>query len=158
MTTIDWTALQHAYGSAGDIPALLDRARSARPPDDYTSEPWFTLWSALFHQDDIYSASYAAVPELVAIAAERGGEVAAEALLLAASIELRRNQPGAPEVPLLLRDDYHRALIAARPITNDLARRPPDPDGKVAIADAVFRGDMDRAREMMEGDGEEPDE
>src|SRR5258705_13943428 len=109
MTSIDWSSLHHAYGPAGDIPALLGRARIAPPPENYKSEPWFTLWSSLYHQDDIYSASYAAVPELVAIAAERE-ELAPEGLFLAASIELRRNEPGAPELPLSLKVAYHRSL------------------------------------------------
>src|SRR5512138_155566 len=108
MPTIDWNTLRHAYGPAGDIPALLARARTAPPPVDYRSEPWFMLWSSLYHQDDIYSASVAAVPELVTIAAERR-ELAPESLFLAASIELRRNQAGAPELPPSLKIAYERS-------------------------------------------------
>src|SRR5258705_2121635 len=102
MTSIDWTTLRHASGPAGDVPTLLAQARSAPAPIDYRSEPWFTLWSSLYHQNDIYSASYAAVPELIAIAAERV-DLAPESLLLAALIELRRNEPEAPEVPPVVR-------------------------------------------------------
>ena len=158
MTSIDWTVLRHAYGSAEDIPVLLDRARRAPPPEDYTSEPWFALWSSLFHQNDIYSASYAAIPELVAIAEERGGEVAAEALFLAASIELRRNGPGAPPLRASFQIEYNRALMAARAVARDLARQSPDPHGKLAIADAVFQGDMERAHELIDGEEREPEE
>src|SRR4051812_40379348 len=57
-----WGELTHAYGEASDIPALLRRLKTAPPPTDYRSEPWFTLWSALCHQNDVYIASYAAIP------------------------------------------------------------------------------------------------
>jgi hypothetical protein len=29
------------------------------------AEPWFSLWSSLAHQGDVYSASFAAVPHVV---------------------------------------------------------------------------------------------
>ncbi|WP_043465138.1 hypothetical protein [Kitasatospora sp. MBT66] len=60
----DWSQLSHAYGSAEDIPALLDRIE-ADPSDGH----WSALWSALCHQGSVYSASFAALPRLTAIAA-----------------------------------------------------------------------------------------
>lgn len=51
-----WGDLGDAYGSAARIPELL-RQLSALPDDDGSSEPWFSLWSALAHQGDVYSAS-----------------------------------------------------------------------------------------------------
>jgi hypothetical protein len=59
-----WRELQHAYGSAADIPPLL-RALESLPPSAGREEPWFTLWSALAHQGDVYSASFAAVPHVI---------------------------------------------------------------------------------------------
>lgn len=155
MTPLDWTKLHHAYGSAGDIPALLSRARTARAPTKHSDEPWFTLWSALYHQDDIYSASYAAVPELVAIASERGGAIAAECLFLAASIELRRQEQGAPAMSPELRAAYDQALARARPLATDLAQRAPDDEGKLEVAAMVFEGDYDGARALLELDGDD---
>jgi hypothetical protein len=152
---MDWSKLEHAYGPASDIPALLAHARVAPPPTDYRSEPWFTLWSSLYHQDDIYSASYAAVPELIAIAEECRGLVAAESLFLAASIEMRRNEPGAPNVPSAIQNAYDLALSAARPLTSALAQSAPDPDGKLAMAEAIFQGDFERARAMLDDAAED---
>jgi hypothetical protein len=154
MTTIDWTTLQHAYGAAGDIPELLARARVSPPPVNYRSEPWFMLWSSLYHQDDIYSASYAAVPELVTIAGERR-ELAPESLFLAASIELRRNQPGAPELPPALKSAYERSLEIAHTLASGIAEHTPDADVKLAIADLVFRGECAQAQAILDGDGDE---
>ena len=77
MTTsqlVDWSALQHAYGNASDVPALLEQITLFPHEENWQSEPWFSLWSALYHQGDIYSASIAAVPVIVstlAVAPER---------------------------------------------------------------------------------------
>lgn len=60
-----WSGLQHAYGAATDIPALLKQLADL-PSSDIDKEPWFSLWSALAHQGDVYSASFAAVPHVIA--------------------------------------------------------------------------------------------
>jgi hypothetical protein len=60
-----WNELHHAYGAAGDIPALLHKLKKL-PEDDGESEPWFPLWSALAHQGDVFPASFAAVPHVIA--------------------------------------------------------------------------------------------
>jgi hypothetical protein len=59
-----WKELQHAYGSASDIPNLL-RQLDSFPSSSSSKEPWFSIWSALAHQGDVYSASFAAVPHVV---------------------------------------------------------------------------------------------
>jgi len=65
-----WTALSDAYGASTGIPKLL--AHAATLPEDFGegAEPYFSLWSALCHQGDVYSASYAALPHLVRIVEE----------------------------------------------------------------------------------------
>ncbi|HEX3912895.1 MAG TPA: hypothetical protein VHW71_05265 [Steroidobacteraceae bacterium] len=60
-----WAELSHAYGAAGDIPQLLKQLTNFRRAT-VDKEPWFSLWSALAHQGDVYSASFAAVPHVVA--------------------------------------------------------------------------------------------
>jgi hypothetical protein len=60
-----WQELEHAYGDAGDIPALLEQIAQL-PEDKDDSGPWFHLWSALAHQGDVYPASFAAVPHVIA--------------------------------------------------------------------------------------------
>lgn len=59
-----WFELQHAYGEAGDIPALLKQLADI-PSSENNNEPWFSIWSALAHQGDVYSASFAAVPHVI---------------------------------------------------------------------------------------------
>ena len=64
LTDARWSELQHAYGSASDIPALLEQLAEL-PTSEGNREPWFSLWSALAHQGDVYSASFAAVPHVI---------------------------------------------------------------------------------------------
>jgi len=59
-----WSKLEHAYGSAANIPALLIQLEDV-PSSIGDNEPWFSLWSALAHQGDVYSASFAAVPYVI---------------------------------------------------------------------------------------------
>jgi hypothetical protein len=59
-----WNELSHAYGKASDIPDLL-RQLYKLPDASGNEEPWFSVWSALAHQGDVYSASFAAVPHVV---------------------------------------------------------------------------------------------
>lgn len=63
-----WADLTHAYGRASDIPPLLARLREL-PQTDGDAEPWFSLWSALAHQGDVFPASFAAVPHVVDVLA-----------------------------------------------------------------------------------------
>jgi hypothetical protein len=68
-----WAQLHHAYGVATDVPDLLralargeDRRQASRRGD-----VWDMIWSALCHQGDVDTASYAALPHIVAIGAKR---------------------------------------------------------------------------------------
>jgi hypothetical protein len=156
MTVIDWKSLRHAYGPADDIPALLDRARSAPPPERYDVEPWFSLWSSLYHQNDIYSASYAAVPELVAIAGDRSGPAAIECLFLVASIELRRAEPQAPELPALLAARYQSAIMDASQFTRacDISALAMEDRLRLEVCEAVFSSNYTRAHQLLDEDTE----
>ncbi|GAA0221248.1 hypothetical protein GCM10010492_19210 [Saccharothrix mutabilis subsp. mutabilis] len=77
----DWSTLTHAYGTAEDIPALLDRL--ATEPDD---AGWSDLWSALCHQGTTYPASRAALPRLADLAGRPEPVYAAQAVVLAGAI------------------------------------------------------------------------
>jgi hypothetical protein len=159
MQASDWSALRHAYGPATDVPELLTRARSASAPVKYRDEPWFSLWSALCHQGDVYTASYAAVPELVQIAAARRSEprVAAECLFLAASIELERgasiSRTPPPAIPAQLVEGFEAARTRGGRLTEELQAAEPDPTSgeMLAICAAVFAGDLARARILADG-------
>lgn len=89
-----WANLQHAYGSAEDIPDILqDLELADEIPDAYDAEPMFTLWSSLYHQDDVYSASYAAFPHLIRIAKLKHVNDRSRILQLAAAIAAAWDDP-----------------------------------------------------------------
>jgi len=103
-----WTQLQHAYGNASDIPGLLVQLK----PDSRTGgkeEPWFSLWSALAHQGDIYSATFAAVPHVIEIFARSPSNASADFPHFAAWVEICRWKK-AVEIPNDLAPDYHHSL------------------------------------------------
>ncbi|MEW1647863.1 hypothetical protein [Streptomyces sp. NPDC091219] len=81
MTTIDWSGLSHAYGSAEDIPGLFARLGGAE--DD---EVWQELWGSLCHQGSVYDASWAALPVLTDIALGRAPGGAVQAVTMAGLI------------------------------------------------------------------------
>ena len=155
MATIDWRKLRHAYGGAANIPALLDQARRAPAGGSYRDEPWFRLWSALCHQGDVYTASYAAVPELLAIAQARHDDHAAarECVLLAGMIELDRALPegrSPPPMPSDLATRYYAALEEGATLAQSLRRheRHPSYARGLDIATAAMSGNAAEARRL----------
>lgn len=104
-----WHELDHAYGKASDIPALL-RQLEANPDVQGDSKPWESLWSSLCHQTTVYPASYAAVPHLVRIASLAQDPPAVDYFCLPAMIERGRDVPGTPQFPADLVDAYFDAI------------------------------------------------
>jgi hypothetical protein len=86
MTTINWSELTHAYGSAEDIPGLFARLGGAE--DD---QVWQELWSALCHQGSVYDASWAAMPVLADIALGRAPGEPIQAVAMAGLITTDRD-------------------------------------------------------------------
>jgi len=105
----DWKSLKHAYGTAEDMPELLAALRSFPDESSYENEPWFSLWSSLYHQGDIYSASLAAVPEIVKCLAASPEKATASFFALPASIEVARKQKEINE-PAALMPGYFQAI------------------------------------------------
>jgi hypothetical protein len=92
-----WTELKHAYGAASDIPALLQQLEGL-PESVGDSEPWFSLWSALAHQGDVYPASFAAVPHVIAALAKAPTRASSVYFQFPAWVEIcrRRNNVAVP--------------------------------------------------------------
>jgi len=105
-----WHELQHAYGDASDIPELLEQLESL-PASGGDQEPWFTLWSSLAHQNDVYTASFAAVPHVVRALAKSPLTADSTYFQFPAIVETWRQQK-AVEIPEDLRADYFAALSA----------------------------------------------
>ncbi|MGV9456172.1 hypothetical protein [Streptomyces sp. NPDC003635] len=118
---IDWGKLEHAYGSAEDVPALLRAMASedAEAREEATEE----LVSSLCHQGTVYPASVHAVPELARLALEGPGH-RAELLWLLGGIA---DGDGRAE----LRAAARRAVAVALPPLSHLAH---DTDARVREA------------------------
>ena len=106
----DWPQLQDAYGSAAEIPALLDDAASTT---DWDAPVWEELWSRLCHQGTVTPASYAALPALARIAESRADLALDPALFLAASIIASTDGP--PEIADVRRV-YAPQISTLRPV------------------------------------------
>ncbi len=105
-----WSELSHAYGVSSDIPDLLIDLKEKSGLQDPQTEPLFTLWSSLYHQEDVFDASYAAFPHLVDIAAEKSGDDRVHVLFLAAAIAGAKSDPSE-----CLHGDTRGAFFAYRP-------------------------------------------
>jgi hypothetical protein len=107
-----WSRLSHAYGPAADTPGLLRTlASSTLPARAYEDEPWFSLWSSLCHQGDVYDASYAAVPHIVEIAVTAQAPIDFGFFQLPAAIEVARQNRRGPPIPTDLEPAYRTALV-----------------------------------------------
>ncbi len=117
---IRWSELSDAYGASSGIPKLLIAAAEASPDDN--SEPYDSLWSALCHQGDVYSASYAALPHLVRIVEGSPDKFRWTVLLLIHAIEFARSQGRGPQVPDDLTASYAEALARVPALSSRLLR------------------------------------
>lgn len=105
-----WSALLDAYGASSGIPKLLAEAEKLPEDSGGDTEPYFSLWSALCHQGDVYSASYAAVPHLVRIVEENPGKFRWSLLSLVQAIETARSEGRGAAMPDDLNEPYLKAL------------------------------------------------
>ncbi|MFF4341783.1 hypothetical protein ACFY00_17840 [Kitasatospora sp. NPDC001540] len=112
----DWSSLEHAYGTAQDIPGLLD-AMSPDPCDPC----WNKLWSALCHQGAVFPASYAALPALADAARRWSPAERRQPLYLAGAIVAATDRPDGGEDPHVSRS---AEIAAMRELTEEALRDP----------------------------------
>ncbi len=67
---VDWTALHHAYGTAGDVPGWLRALASEEPGEREAALD--ALYGAVHPEGKVYGATLAAVPFLLEVAAREG--------------------------------------------------------------------------------------
>lgn len=157
-----WSELSHAYGGASDIPPLLKQL-DALPEAKGEREPWFTLWSALAHQGDVYSASFAAVSHVVAAIARSPATVSGGYFHFPAWIEICRCRNGV-RVPEELRAAYFEALRQLPMLVALASSREWDAElisgclaaiaaskGHASIAEAALELTPEIAEEFLEG-------
>ena len=147
-----WSELVHAYGNASDVSELLrSLAASTEPKTDYEQEPWYSLWSSLCHQGDVYTASYAAVPHIVKIACEAASPIDASFLQLPAAVEVARRNGRGPDIPERLIEAYEAALLNLVDIVSAHRDEPWDRSMHLsaAAALAVSKGHFDIGEALL---------
>jgi hypothetical protein len=157
-----WHELTHAYGDASDIPALL-RQLSDLPASVGRDEPWFSLWSALAHQGDVYSASFAAVPHVIEALASNPMAADSTYFQFPAWVESCRAERHV-DIPDDLREPYFKALSTLPRLVAAASDRPWDDEdllpcalaaiaaakGEPLVAQAVLELDAKVAREFLD--------
>lgn len=156
-----WSELRHAYGAAGDTPALL-RQLSSLPTSAGDAEPWFSLWSSLAHQGDVYSASFAAVPHVVAALAAAPGKADFSYFQFPAWVEVCRRLKCVP-IPEDLEPAYTAALARLPRLVAEAASEPWSPEmlscalaaiaaakGAATVAEAVLELSPEVAGQFLE--------
>ncbi len=112
----NWSSLEHAYGPATDTPNLL-RALAA---GDASREVREALFSSLWHQGSVYTASYAAVPHIVDALPRIPLVDRLRLLVLATGIAAASYGSSSPPVPEDVKADLEAALGRARPIVVEM--------------------------------------
>ena len=149
-----WNNWQDAYGSAATIPLLLERVIADKSQKHgLQSGPWFELWSRLYHQGTIYTASYAAVIVISDAMKNAEGAIAMDFFLLPASIELsRHDNNNSPAIPPDIEADYHAAIKELGEIADRYADDSTDPylSKSATAAQLISKGKIDEARELID--------
>ncbi|WP_329669553.1 hypothetical protein [Arenimonas sp.] len=150
---MDWKMLHHAYGPAEDIPARLEEIRSFPAETDWQSEPWFSLWSALYHQGDVYSASLAAVPFIVSAMSVDPRKATLSFYLLPTSIAIADNASPV-DAPQEIRRRFQQSLLALGAIAKAQLASMSDPDVAMAAQAAALVSDglYQKAGDLLEAD------
>jgi hypothetical protein len=150
LSSSEWSNLSHAYGPAGDIPALLKQLESY-PSSTGGAELWDSLWSALCHQGDVYPASFAAVPHIVQILSAAPQCAVFNFFLLPAAVEVARVEKNVA-IPAELYASYFEAL-SRLPVLAAAGFRAGQDQNLTQCALAAFAvgaGDIDFARLLIE--------
>jgi hypothetical protein len=156
-----WNELEHAYGNASNIPGLLKQL-SMLPAATGEEEPWFSLWSALAHQGDVYSASFAAVPHVIAALATDPLKADSTYFQFPAWVECCRVNKDVP-IPEDLAWDYKRALSQLPRLVAEASKRTWDEGflqcalgaiaaakGQVTVAEAAMELNPEIAGKFLE--------
>ena len=161
MDNTNWGELEHAYGKATDIPDLLSELESYPTCNECDDEPFYTLWSSLCHQGDVYSASYAALPKIVSIIEIAPEKVSYNYFLLPVCIEIARLKGKGPKISKSIEVSYFSAI---QTLANLTGKANPEDEtmvpvlaavtavryGKAELADAILELNTETLAEFQE--------
>jgi hypothetical protein len=147
-----WANLLHAHGPAIDTPKLLGRVASG----DFSTEVSEALWGSLCEEGKVFTASYAALPHLVAALGKyEPGERLDLLVLITVIARTADADVKSPLVPQPMRPAFDRALEEAKPYARDLLFaqhfQPEDVPYVLGVA-AVLMGHTRAGLDLMELD------
>ena len=134
-----WRELAHAYGSAEDIPRLLDALATLEGARE-REELWFGLWATLCPEGRVHSAAYAAAPHILAIVREREFGERVSALHFIATVEVARHAAGAPPIPHDLVATYAMAVESLPALVAEMTSAPWDESTARIMSAALLAG------------------
>ncbi len=134
-----WGELTQAYGSAEDVPRLLEALEELASEQD-RAPVWFALWRMLCPPEAVYTASYASAPHLLAASRSFALRERAQAIQLVASIELARQRDGGPVIPSELVAGYAKAVESLPAAVLELVAEPWDAEVAQVLAAALLVG------------------
>lgn len=94
LEAIDWSQLEHAYGTAGDVPGQIRALLS--PEAEQRDRALWHLYGNIFHQGTRYEASAYAVPFLLELAGDAGTPNRASVLGLLTSLAIGYDEAWLP--------------------------------------------------------------
>jgi hypothetical protein len=130
-----WSQLTHAYGSAADVPDWL-RQLPAHPTSEDHNEPWFSIWSALAHQGDVYDSTYASVPYVIEALAVRPDRADISFFHFPVWVEICRVKR-VPTIPVYLEAPYFTALHRLPELVAAASNQKRDPDCVACLMAAI---------------------
>lgn len=147
-----WATLQGGYRLPYDATPALRELEAGE-------DSWHELWEELHHQGDVGEASYAAVPQLVRIAAA-ANERTEDVYALCALIELERHRKHNPPLPDWLRDSYHSAWSQLAQLAARELQATPDTSMLNALFAvlAMSKGELKLGALLMQMDSSETDD
>ena len=134
-----WAELTQAYGTAEDVPRLLE-ALACIGREEARAEVWFALWRTLHRPGEVFSASYAAVPHLLEIGSAFGLRERAEAMHLVVRIEISRCEGKSAPVPPDVVEGYATAVDSLASYVDASAGEPWSVDVAQIFAAALLVG------------------
>jgi hypothetical protein len=148
---IGWSSMEHAYGSAEEVPALLLALRSSDAEERRKALGRF--YGAVHHQGDVYPCTTASLPFLFELAddvttPDRSDIIALLVSIGSEALDRCNGQYGA-------NGDHVEAVAALRSRAESLIRFACDPDARVRRAAVPglgsFIDDVDRASTVLRG-------
>lgn len=146
---IDWSSMEHAYGSADEVPALLPALRSSDAEERRKALGRF--YGAVHHQGDVYPCTTASIPFLFELADDVTTPNRADIVELLVSIGSEAH--GRCDGPYGGSEAHVEAVAAMRGRAETLIRFADDSDVRVRRAVipglGLFIDDVDRASAVL---------